>query len=434
VARGRRTNLYNYGIIAIVTDGLKGPMRVEIAYGRERLELDLSGADVVPLRRSAPTVEPIGDLSAAVREALESPHDFPALRRALTPDDHVTIVVDDRLPRLAEFIAPLLEHILLAGVSLSAITLVLPPQASARWLADLPAPLQGVHIEHHDPDDRRRLAYLATTRGGRRVYLNRSAVDADQLVVVSHRGYDSLLGYAGSEGSIYPALSDTATQHELVSHLSQAVPGAQPWPVLREAGEVAWLLGAPFMLQAIDGQGSDIAHVVAGLADTSALGQRLLDERWRVHVDEPASTVVATLEGDPAGHTFADLAQGLAAAARVVEPSGRIILLTQANPELGPGAEMVRGAEDPAQALRLLRREKPADMAAAFAWASAAQRASIYLLSGMPAEVAEELFATPLDHDGQVQRLLSGNSIVILPDAHRIMAVAGAGRPAQSHA
>src|SRR5262249_7774663 len=151
--------------------------------------------------------------------------------------------------------------------------------------------------EVHDPADRQHLSYLATTRNGRRLYLNRTAVDADQLVVLAHRGYDPLLGYAGAEGALYPALSDEATRQEMRGRRSLAAPGSKPWPARQGAAEVAWLLGAPFLVQVIEGAGEDLVHVVAGLAETSGEGQRLLDLQWRVTVDQLADTVVASITG-----------------------------------------------------------------------------------------------------------------------------------------
>ena len=48
--------------------------------------------------------------------------------------------------------------------------------------------------------------------------------------------------------------------------------------------------------------------------------------------------------------------------------------------------------------------------------------ARIYLLSGWPAEQAEELFVTPMDHAGQLQRLLHPQgSYLILEDADKVL-------------
>src|SRR5262249_33739262 len=166
-----------------------------------------------------------------------------------TPDDHVVIVLDQHVSLLPELLTPVLEHVREAHVALDAITLVCPPtQVSQKWVERLPREFRDVRVEVHDPTDRRRLSYLATTRKGRRLYLNRTVVDADQLVLLTRRTYDPLLGYSGSEGALYPALSDVATQKEMGSLLSMEAPGEKPWPVRREAAEVAWLLAAPFVV------------------------------------------------------------------------------------------------------------------------------------------------------------------------------------------
>ena len=119
-----------------------------------------------------------------------------------------------------------------------------------------------------------------------------------------------------------------------------------------------------------------------------------------------------------------------ASAARVVKPQGRIVLLSRAAPALGEGAEILRQAEDPEEALQLLRQHTPPDMAAAFQWASAAGRATLYLLSNLPGEAAEELFTTPLERAGQVERLLrTGGSCLVLPDADKTLAIVPGGAP-----
>jgi hypothetical protein len=203
-----------------------------------------------------------------------------------------------------------------------------------------------------------------------------------------------------------------------------AAPAGQAWPIQGEATEVAWLLGAPFMVQVIEGSGEEIVHVLGGLAESGEEGRRLLNARWRVEVERPVDTVVAAVSGIPARETFAHLAEALAAASRVVRSEGRIILLTSAAPTLGPGAQLLRQADDATLALAQLHENKPADMAAAFQWAHACQQAGIYILSGLPGEVVEELFATPLEEVSQVQRLVaSGESCLFLPDAHKTLAV-----------
>src|SRR5262249_1073288 len=201
---------------------------------------------------------------------------------------------------------------------------------------------------------------------------------------LSGRRYDPLLGYGGAAGAVYPALADAEAQQQALANLSMTAPGRSPRPVLQEAAEIVWLLGAPFFVQVIQGTGEEVAHVVAGPAECLAEGQRLLDARWRVTMDRPADVVIAQVAGDPARHTFSDLARALAAASRAVRPQGKIVLLSGGRPELGPGAHLLRQEDTPEEALHLLRQKLPADYPAAFQWASAARRAHLYLFTPLP--------------------------------------------------
>lgn len=408
-------------------------MRIGIDYGGQRLELDVPDSALAATSQASAPLPSLADPVAAVRQALETPYHWPALRRALTPDDHVAVLLDEGIPRLAQLLTPLLEHLTEARVTPDAITLLCPPGSSRQdWLQDLPDVFEDVRVEVHDPTDRRKLAYLATTKQGRRLYLNRTAVDADQLVVFTRRSYDPVLGYFGAETAIYPALSDQATRAEYFERLlalgADAIRPVYPESrtVQQEANEAAWLLGAPFLLQVIESAGDGIAHILGGSLDASAEGRRLLDARWRLAVEQPVDLVLAGIGGDPARHDFATLARALANAARVVQPAGRIVLLTQATPRLGAAGQQVFDAVEPADIVAELESEPGPEAYAALDWASAVQKAKVYLLSGLPEETSEELFVTPLQKAEQAQKLVGlARSCLVLPDAHKTLAVVG---------
>src|SRR5262249_3000784 len=149
---------------------------------------------------------------------------------------------------------------------------------------------QEVRVEIHDASNTKRLSYLATTKQGKRLYLSRTAVDADQLVVLTRRGYDPAHGYSGAECALYPALSDEPTMQEGWDRLTTKVPGGAAWPLQQQALEVAWLLGSPFLVQVIEGQGDQIVHCLGGPLQSSAEGQRLHDAYWRLEIDEPVDS------------------------------------------------------------------------------------------------------------------------------------------------
>ncbi len=205
-------------------------------YGRQQIDVDIAANQVLAVHRR-PAVPPLADPVAAVLEAIETPLGFPALRRALTPDDRVAVVIDEELPQLGRLLTPLLEQIGSAGVNPEAITLVSAAAAADQsWIDRLPEAFEEVRVEVHDPKDRKKLAYLATTRRGRRIYLNRTTVEADQLVVLGRPDADPLFRRGGA-GLLFPALSDEVTRAELAEVRASAN------ALRHEAVEISWLLG-----------------------------------------------------------------------------------------------------------------------------------------------------------------------------------------------
>jgi nickel-dependent lactate racemase len=396
-------------------------MQITVHVGRQPITYTAPEEKLVAV--PSPAAADLPDAAAAVRQALEQPYHFPALRRALTPDDRVCVVMDEDLPQPERLLVPILQHIASAGVQSEAITLLCPLAAQQRpWYDALPAPFRGIRLEVHEPGDRNRLSYLATSRGGKRLYLNRTLVDADQVVVLTGRRFDTLLGHGGAEGALFPALGDAETLREMHARLSLDVPHGKPWATRTESEETAWLLGTPFFVQIIEGTEDAVAHVVAGVAESTAEGQRLLEARWRRTVPRAADVVVATLTGDPARQSFAHLAAAAATATRVVKPGGSIVVLSEASPEPGPALAFLRECEDPREALTRLKKEQTLELAPAWQWANAAAAGHLYLYSALPDDTVEELFATPLQNPQQIQRLLdSARWCLFVEDADKAL-------------
>lgn len=387
----------------------------ELIVGSEPWTLNVPAERTIALKResfAAPAASP----AQLVHDALERPHNFEALRRALTPDDRVTVVIDPKLPHLAEMLAEVLRHLGSAGVNPAAVTIVSPPNAPETWIDELPDEFADVTAEVHDPADIKKLAYLATTKNDRRVYLNRSVVEADFTVVLTGRRFDPARFYAGAEVALFPDLSNEETR------IADAGPFTReaPWHGREEAQEIAWLLGTPFFVQVIEGAEDSIQEVVAGLVDSSAEGKHRQDARWRATVSERAEVVVASISGASERITFYDLARAAANAARVARPGGRIAILTNAAPTLGQAVEWIRHMDEPKAPNSRLAQEKPADWADCKLWCFATAKGGVFLASGYPDDVAEELFTTPIRTPSEVQRLIeSAESVIIIPDAHK---------------
>lgn len=374
-----------------------GPWRVSVPRGKL----------VQPERRPA-LDRSAGDL---MRDALEKPVGFEPLRRALTPDDHIAIVVDDRLPQLPALLAGLFDHLGSAGIKPEAITLVLaPPARHQGFIDDLPDDWSDVTVEVHDPDNEKKVAYLSTTKGGRRVYLNRTVVDADFTIALSGRRFDPVVGIDGGVRAIFPDLSNRATRDEWVGQMPVrdplAVIGSDP-----EIGEIAWLLGTPFFIQVIEGADGTVHDVIGGLVDSLDEGVTRQRSRWEQTVSAASPLVIATATGD-----LSELANALANAGRVLDGVGTIVLLADPTAVSDEAFLFVRNASTPAAAATALQQEKPEGLAGAMLWSLAARLGSIRL--GPDWSDAKELFATAITRD-ELQRLIDdAPRVTLLTDAH----------------
>jgi hypothetical protein len=99
---------------------------------------------------------------------------------------------------------------------------------------------------------------------------------------------------------------------------------------------------------------------------------------------------------------------------------GRLVLLSAGAPELDEAVAVLQEAESPADATKRLANSDVGDWASALQWALAAKRANLFVASGWPAEMAEELFATAVSSASELQRLIdAADRVLIVPDAHK---------------
>jgi nickel-dependent lactate racemase len=358
---------------------------------------------------------------ALLETALENPVGLNApLRRALTPDDRVTIVVDEQLPNVGILLRGFLGHLTTAHIDPRNVTLLVAKPGAQSWLEDLPDEYGDVKVEVHVADDRDKLAYLATTKAGRRVYLNRTLVDADVVAVLSARRFDPTFGYSGAEVAIFPTLADEESQAASAAEFQKGLPKEKRAMARAESLEILKLLGSTFLLQAIEGLGDTITAVVVGLGESTKAGVELLREYWSGTVNTEADLVIAAISGSSDRIAFSDLAKAAVAGKRVLASKGRLVILTDSAPVLDEAAELLRKAGTPASAHKRIALAKPVDPAAANLWVLAANNAHLFVKSGWPDELVEELFATPLHSVTELQRLIdAAEHVLVLPDAHK---------------
>ncbi|MEK6233348.1 MAG: lactate racemase domain-containing protein, partial [Planctomycetales bacterium] len=274
----------------------------ETEFSPERLIADYSAPKGTSPNGTAPD-----DPTDALRKALKEPLNFPPVGLAVTPDDHVVIAAAPGIPALEELMAAVAEMLAEAGVDLDRVTLLQSPEDSAE-VAKGPQPVM------HDATDDDHLAYLASTKSGQRVYLNRLITDADLVAPIACLDKNEPLGWMGPHAALYPTFSNVETQ----KRFRAAATGIADATELRtETDEIGWLLGVQFSILVVPGSGGRPLDVIVG--ESAAAFEHAKDRfesAWTHAMPEKASLVIASVEGPD--QSWSQVGRAAATAAEVV--------------------------------------------------------------------------------------------------------------------
>jgi lactate racemase len=382
-------------------------MNVSVSYHDERLGFEVPDERVVAAW-NAPTGLDGPREAAAIRDALEQPWDFPPLRQMIVPGDRVTIAFDPTIARPQPILEVLGQTLRESGVEPDGLTVLSSSAARSHLEQALPT---GATLVVHDPAERTHLAYLAATKEGRRIYLNRALTDADVVVPVGRLGFDPIMGYRGPWSVIFPDLSERATidaHRGRVRDLAVEPVAARASASLDESFEVSWLLGCQFHVGVVPGS-SGLVTVVAGQVNAvRERGIASVDSSWTLEADSRAELVVAGIGGPGLPATIDDLAAGLATACRLVQHGGKIVVLSRVQGAVGPAMRSLIDADDPQKRAAALRgHEGDDDYLAARKVAQALAWADVFVLSELGPELVEDLSLIALEHPEQARRLVA---------------------------
>jgi nickel-dependent lactate racemase len=402
-------------------------MEPVLHYGRDsQLRLQLADSALIA-DCSGPRGRAIENPRLAVELALESPLDFPPLEQAVAPGDRVTVALGNDVPHAADIVRPVVEALLRRGVEPDAVTILRSQHEIERHAQDPRQALSdavrsAVSLVVHNPADRGQLSYLAATAEGRPIYLNRALCDADLVIPVPCMQTGP--GSGDYAAGIYPTFSDQETVERyrnpnLADGDNDIVERAR-----HEANEVAWLLGVLFVIQTVPGQANDLLSVVAGhLESATRRARELYQHAWSYRVPRRASLVVASVPGDDSEQTWENVGRAVSAATQAVADDGAIAILSELRAEPGPGVRRIADFENPRQAMKHLRKERPSDVFPAVQIARALARARVYLLSGLAEELIEGLGMTPVDEAEDISRLARRHpSCIVLGNAQHTIA------------
>jgi nickel-dependent lactate racemase len=432
-------------------------MRIQLAYGRGELEIDLpeqrlaSGAHVDVLEKHP--VAPIADPDAALRAALAAPRGTRPLHElALGRRDAVIVVSDITRPvPNAVLLPPILEALSRAG---------LPPEAIAVQVAtglhrpNTPAELdqmlgselaRSLRIVQHDARDAAAHADLGTTSGGIPIRIDRFYLERDCRILTGMIEPHLMAGYSGGRKVLCPGLAATETMR--VAHSPAMIEGRigpgilEGNPLHEGLLEVLRRAGADFLVNVALDRERRIIGVFCGDPEAAhAEGMDFVERESHAALDEAADLVIVSAGGAPLDATFYQAIKGIATASCIVRPGGAILLCAALSEGVGSASfeKLLRETQSPEEfELRLA----DDSFFAIDQWmlqhlCQARRRARVLLYTdGLPLEAARELLveAVPTPEAG-VERALAGLGarprIAVLPQGPYLLAtVRGEKRP-----
>ncbi len=332
-------------------------MRIDFAFGRSGLSLDLPGGFEYRLLEARSAL-PLPDSSAAIERALDAPIGAPALTELASGKHSAAISVCDitRPAPNAEVLPPLLTRLEAAGVPRDGITILIATglhrpasDAEIREICGAETAARYRVLNHHARELSEHSA-LGKTASGTPVYIDDRFISADLHITLGFIEPHLMLGYSGGRKLIVPGLAAQETIKVLHSPRfmrdARTVEGSiEANPLHRELLEIAHLARHDFLLDVALARGTPrrpIAAVFAG--DPVAAHRQGVEFVSRVMLetlDQPVDAVITTAAGYPLDLTFYQAVKGVTAASHIVKPGGKILLLAACEEGVG-GPEFAR--------------------------------------------------------------------------------------------
>ena len=327
-------------------------MRIELAYGSGTLPLELDSGRVLAILES-PVSEAAGNEADRIDAALSRPLGTPPLEEIVSSTERVVILVSDKTrPTGAPVFLPmLLERLKRGGVAEDAVRVLIArgihgahrPEETRRILG--PRMARTLEVAEHDAYDESALVPLGRTGRGTDVAINRTALEADRLIVTGTVSLHYFAGFGGGRKSILPGISSAPAcrQNHILAlapeggrHPRAAVAVLDGNPVHEDMVEAAKLVEPDFLLNTVLDDHGRIVDARAGhFVEAHEAACKAYLSRFSVEVSEKADLVVASCGGEPKDLNFIQSHKNYENVFHLVGDDGVIVILAACDQGLG---------------------------------------------------------------------------------------------------
>jgi nickel-dependent lactate racemase len=314
-------------------------MRVQLAFGRQGLELDLPDTHEYNVLQ-CPSIAPLANPVASIEAALDRPIKGPSLASLAAGKSSAAISVCD-ITRPAPnpvVLPPLLRRLQAAGIPKDSIRILI---ATGLHRAAAPAEIRHIvgeetaanfEVLNHDARNAAQHRRLGTTRSGTPVFVDERFISADLHLSLGFIEPHLMLGFSGGRKLVAPGLAAEATIKELHSSRFMRDPRAREGsiednPLHAELLEIARMARHDFIVDVSLTRERKIAAVFAGEPEAAhQFGTRWVSSALMQTVEKPFDAVITSGAGYPLDMTFYQSIKGVTAASHIVRPGGKILL------------------------------------------------------------------------------------------------------------
>ena len=345
-------------------------MKVNLAYGRDGLTIDLPDTTDVVTARFVPGVP---DERAALQDALRHPIASLPLSEKVKRGDKVVLCHSDitRATPNERILPVLVAELEAAGIQRQDITLLNAlgthrPQTEA----ELRTMLGDVIVDNyrclqHNAFGDAGLVSLGETSFGNPVRVNRLLVESDVRIFTGFIEPHFFAGFSGGPKAVLPALAgqeSVLSNHGrlMIAHPNATWGSTEGNPIWEEMREVALMANPTFLLNVTMNAHKEITGVFAGdLLAAHRAGCAFVRESAMVAVDEPYDIVITTNSGYPLDQNLYQCVKGMSAAKTIVRQGGTIIMAGACHdglPDHGRYAALLAEGGSPQGVLDLIAR------------------------------------------------------------------------------
>jgi len=389
---------------------------------------------------------------AAVEAALDSPIGAVPLEQLARGRQSAAISVCD-ITRPAPnrlVLPPVLDRLEKAGIPGERITILIATglhrPASEAEIREIcgDATAGRYRVVNHDA---RRIAehrHLGATQSRTPVYIDERFVSADLHITLGFIEPHLMLGYSGGRKLIAPGLAAQETIKVLHSPKfmrdARAVEGSiEDNPLHRELLEIARMARHDFLVDVALGRGTPGARPICGVFAGEPVaahrsGVAFVSQVMLETLDEPVDAVITTSGGYPLDLTFYQAIKGITAAAHIVKPGGKILLLAACQEGTGAAefSQMLRESPSRGEFLRrILNAPVTIDQWQLEKLALVAEKTEVlFYVPGVPREYHTALWGRAFTTaatavEGLTAPLAAGAAIAVIPEGPYVLAKVG---------